>query len=154
MIVYRLSKEIYKNDLSGIGAEKFGGRWNNKGTRILYTAQSRALATLEVAVHLALTNVPKNYYLSAIQIPDELIVDYDQKRLKNKNWKSIPPINFTQTEGDHFIKENSALILKVPSAIVQGDFNYLINPVHKEFSKVKIIESELFSFDSRLFKAE
>lgn len=153
MIVYRLSKEIYKNDLSGIGAEKFGGRWNNKGTRMVYTAQSRALANLEVAVHLAFTNIPKNYYLTTLQIPDEFIVTYDQKYLKNKNWKSIPPINFTQTEGDKFVKENG-LILKVPSAIVQGDYNYLINPTHEKLSQVKILESELFSFDSRLFKAE
>jgi len=154
MIVYRLSKEAYKNDLSGIGAEKFGGRWNNKGSRMVYTAQSRALATLEVAVHMALTNLPKNYYLICIEIPDEFIVDYNQKRLKDKNWKSIPPINFTQTEGDQFIKERTGIALKVPSAIVQGDYNYLINPTHEEFSKVKILKSELFSFDSRLFKAE
>jgi len=152
MIIFRLSKEKYKNDLSGIGAEKYGGRWNNKGTRMVYTAESRALANLEVAVHLALKNLPKNYYLTSIEVPDTLIVSYNEKRLKNKNWRSNPPIEFTQSEGDAFIKANKLLVLKVPSAIVKGDFNYLINPLHKDIGTIKVLRSESFSFDERLFK--
>jgi len=152
MIVYRLSKEKYKNDLSGIGAEKYGGRWNNKGSRMVYAAESRALANLEVAVHVALKNMPKNYYLTAIQVPDKLIADYDIKRLENKAWKSNPPIEFTQLEGDAFVKAGKVAVLKVPSAIVQGDFNYLINPLHIDFKRIKVLNSELFSFDERLFE--
>ncbi|QCX02190.1 RES domain-containing protein [Aggregatimonas sangjinii] len=152
MIVYRLSKEKYKADLSGIGAEKYGGRWNNKGTRMVYTAQSRALANLEVAVHVALKSLPKDYFMTAIEIPETLITKYDEGRLKKKAWKSNPPIAFTQSEGDAFIKTDQTLILKVPSAIVQGDFNYLINPLHAEFGKIKILSSELFSFDERLIR--
>lgn len=152
MIVYRLSKEKYKADLSGIGAEKYGGRWNNKGTRMVYTAQSRALANLEVAVHVALKSLPKNYYMTAIEIPDALVTKYDEDRLKKKAWKSNPPIEFTQSEGDKFIMDNRALVLKVPSAIVRGDFNYLINPLHSEFGKINILNSELFSFDERLIR--
>ena len=151
MIVFRLSKERYKNDLSGIGAEKYGGRWNNKGTRITYTAESRALANLEIAVHVTLYGLPKNYYLTSIEIPDNLIIEYDQTRLKGRNWKSNPPLHFTQLEGDTFVNDNKGLILKVPSAIVQDDYNYLINPQHKDFGKVKIIESRPFNFDKRLF---
>lgn len=152
MIVFRLSKDNYKNDLSGIGAEKYGGRWNNKGTRMVYTAESRALANLEVAVHVALNGIPKNYFLTSIEILDQYIVEHDQKRLKDKNWKINPPIEFTQAEGDSFIKGNTGLVLKVPSAIVQGNYNYLINPFHKEFSKIRIIKSELFHFNERLFR--
>ncbi|WP_339709981.1 RES family NAD+ phosphorylase [uncultured Kriegella sp.] len=151
MIVFRLSKEKYKNDLSGIGAEKYGGRWNNKGTRVVYTAESRALANLEVAVHVALYGLPKNYYLTSIEIPEKLIIEYNQKRLKNQNWRSNPPLDFTQTEGDNFINDQKGLILKVPSAIVQGDHNYLINPLHHDFGKVKIVETNPFNFDRRLF---
>jgi RES domain-containing protein len=152
MIVYRLSKEKFKTDLSGIGAEKFGGRWNNKGTRIIYTAQSRALANLEVAVHVALKGLPKNYYLTSIEIPDSGVLTYNLKKLKGKNWQMNPPIPFTKIEGDSFIKANKGLILKVPSAIVKGDFNYLINPLHKEFQKIKVRSTEAFSFDERLFR--
>lgn len=150
MIVYRIAKEKYKTDLSGIGAEKFGGRWNSKGTRLVYTAASRALATLEVAVHIALKNIPKNYYLTAIEIPDPLITSYDIALLADKNWKTHPPIHFTQLVGDQFVA-SEGLVLQVPSAIVEGDYNYLINPLHPEFLNVKTIESVPFSFDSRLF---
>ncbi|WP_209401271.1 RES family NAD+ phosphorylase [Pseudozobellia sp. WGM2] len=152
MIVYRLGKEKYKNDLSGIGAEKFGGRWNSKGVRMVYTSQSRALANLEVAVHLTLKLVPTDYYLTIIEIPNECILQYSEKRLKHKNWKTHPPSEFTQGEGDKFIKENKILALRVPSAIVQGDYNYLINPVHQDIGKVKILSFEQFSFDKRLFR--
>ncbi|MFC4095744.1 RES family NAD+ phosphorylase [Euzebyella saccharophila] len=152
MIVYRLGKEKYKNDLSGIGAEKFGGRWNSKGVRMVYTSQSRALANLEVAVHLTLKLVPKDYYLTSIEIPDELILDYPEKKLQGKNWKTHPPSSFTQVEGDKFIKTGQKLALKVPSAIVQGDHNFLINPLHADIGKVKVLSSELFSFDKRLFR--
>jgi len=151
MIVYRLSKEKYKEDLSGIGAEKYGGRWNNKGTRIVYTAESRALATLEVAVHVALKSMPKNYYLTAIEVPNELIQNYNEKGLKNKNWKGNPPTEFTKLEGDNFVKRGKKPVLKVPSAIVQGDYNYLINPLHSACDKIKILNSEAFNFDQRLF---
>lgn len=152
MIVFRLGKEKYKNDLSGIGAEKFGGRWNSKGVRMVYASQSRALANLEVAVHLTLKLVPKNYYLTSIEIPDELILDYPEKKLQGKNWKTHPPSSFTQAEGDKFIRTGNILALKVPSAIVQGDYNFLINPLHSDIHKVEVLSSELFSFDKRLFR--
>ena len=151
MIVFRLAKEKYKNDLSGFGSEKFGGRWNNKGTRLIYTSQSRALAKLEVAVHVNLNKIPKNYFMISIEIPDKSIKVLNFKNLKGKDWKSNPPIDFTQTEGDRFANENKQLILKVPSAIVQGDFNFLINPMHPDFNLVKIVSSEPFEFDERLF---
>lgn len=152
MIVFRLSKKEYCNDLSGIGAEKFGGRWNNKGTRMVYTSQSRALASLEVAVHIPLHLAPNNYFLTAIEIPDELIQEYPQSRLRSQNWKSHPPSEFTQREGDTFIRDGKSLCLRVPSAIVQGDYNYLINPLHNDMPKVKILSSEPFTFDKRLFR--
>ena len=151
MIVYRLSKEAYKNDLSGLGSEKYGGRWNNRGTRMIYTAQSRALANLEVAVHIPLTIVPKDYYLISIKIPDSSIQIFDKSKLDKDIWRVHPPSHRTQLAGDDFVKKNDNLVLKVPSAIVPGDYNYLINPLHKDMNKVKIIDTLLFDFDQRLF---
>lgn len=152
MRVYRLSKEAYKNDLSGIGAEKYGGRWNSRGTRLIYTSESRALAKLELAVNLALHRIPKNYYLTTIELPSECIMEYDVRLLKGKDWKHNPPIKFTQKEGDGFVKSVETLALKVPSAVVQGDYNYLINPNHPNIQKIEIVRVEKFSFDMRLFK--
>lgn len=151
MKVFRLSKEKYIHDISGLGAEKYGGRWNNKGTRLLYTSQSRALAKLEVAVHVNLNRIPKNYHMVTIEIPDDNILQFDEEKLKGKNWNSNPPIEFTQIEGDKFVRDKKWLILKAPSAIVKGDYNFLIDPLHSDFNKVKILNTEPFIFDERLF---
>ncbi len=151
MRVYRLSKEKYKDDLSGWGAEKFGGRWNSKGTRMVYTSDSRALAKLEVAVNVALHRIPKNYFLTIIEIPKEHIGEYNTKLLDGKNWKNNPPIKFTQSAGDHFIKSGGHLALKVPSVVVKGDYNYIINPYHPNIGFLKIVDTQKFSFDMRLF---
>lgn len=152
MIVYRLSKQKYSDDLTGIGAELAGGRWNHKGTRVLYTSDSRALCTAEIAVHTPMGLVPKDYFLITIEIPDNLEMDELKKEDLPKNWRDFPYSGKTQEIGEDFINKRDILILKVPSAVVQGDYNYLINPSHKDFKKIKIKNKEPFSFDERLFK--
>ena len=152
MIVYRLAKKRFCNDLSGKGAELAGGRWNSKGMAMLYTSQSRALCLAEIAVHLPFGIVPIEYYLVEIDIPDSAsITEINAQQLK-KDWNSFPHSSETQQLGNDFIFKGKALVLKVPSAVVQGDFNYLINPKHAEFQQIKIKNTELFSFDERLFK--
>lgn len=152
MIVYRISRGKYKDDLSGTGAEINGGRWNNKGTKVLYTASSIALAMTEVAVHVPFGILPIGYFVISIEIPDVKISNVTDKDLRGTTWNSHPPSHITQKIGDDFIIANKDLILKVPSAVAPGDFNFLINPSHKEFSKVKIIKMSPFGFDQRLFK--
>lgn len=152
MIVYRLSKQKYSDDLSGTGAELAGGRWNHKGTRILYTSDSRALCTAEIAVHTPIGLIPKDYVLISIEVPDDISILEVQLNELPENWRDFPCSGTTQEIGDKFIKEKDALVLKVPSVVVQGDFNYLINPSHQDFHRIKIINKELFNFDSRLFK--
>lgn len=151
MIAYRLSKKKYSNDLSGIGAELAGGRWNYKDTRLVYTSDSRALCTAEIAVHTPIGLVPKDYYLTIIEIPDEIEVNSVKLEDLPKNWRNFPHTDITQKIGEEFVKKNDFLILKVPSAVVQGDYNYLINPSHKDFWKFKIKSTEPFNFDKRLF---
>jgi RES domain-containing protein len=151
MIVFRLGREKFKNDLSGKGAEKAGARWNSKGHAMVYTSESRALCTTEIAVHTPLGNLPVDYFLTTIEIPDTVpVLDLAIAGLP-KGWKSIPHSNSTQVIGDNFLAEGKFLVMKVPSAVVQGDFNFLLNPSHKLVSKVKILKTELFEFDERLF---
>jgi len=153
MIVYRLCKQIYANDISGRGAELNGGRWNNKGLPALYCACSRALAVLEVAVHVPYGIMPINYFTTLIEVPeDKGITKLNIDDLPG-NWKINPVGKATQYLGDDFLKSNINLVLQVPSAIVPGDWNYIINPLHPEFKSVKILKTEAFEFDLRLFKA-
>ena len=152
MIVFRLCKTKYKDDLSGKGAEKSGGIWNSKGQAMLYTSESRSLCTTEIAVHTPLGNIPLDYNLVSIQIPDD--ADIFEIKISDlaPDWKTFPHPGSTQLLGDNFLSDGKYLILKVPSVIVQGDLNYLINPGHKLFTKVNIIKTEAFEFDERLFK--
>lgn len=152
MIVYRLCKKAYANDLSGRGAETTGGRWNSKGTAVVYTSASRALCTVEIVVHVPAGIIPKDFCLVSISFPENTrILTLDPKDLPD-NWTKNPPPASTQKIGNTFIANHEALILKVPSSIIPEEWNYLINPAHKDFKKVKITAIEPFSFDARLFK--
>jgi len=151
MIVYRLARQTFIHDLSGYGAEKTGGRWNSKGRAVLYTAASRALAMVEVAVHVPLGIIPINYFIASIDIPDKDILKLKESDLPD-NWNSNPFTKNTQLIGDDFLRKADHLVLQVPAASVAGDFNYLINPRHPDFNKVKNKSIDPFEFDVRLFK--
>jgi RES domain-containing protein len=151
MIVYRLSKSKFASDLSGRGAEKTGGRWNSKGTALVYTSASRALCTTEIAVHTPLGNLAKDYMLVTIEIPESTpILDFSTIELP-RDWKSIPHAHSTQLGGDNFVAQGLFAVLKVPSVVVQDEFNYLINPLHPAAREVVIRGIEPFNFDERLF---
>lgn len=152
MNVFRLSREKYANDLSGKGAAIFGNRWNSKGVEMLYTAESRALAMAEVLVHMSLANLPDDYMMIEIEIPNSIQFEILELNRLIENWNSNPLNVQTQSLGDAFIHSKEKCILKVPSAVVQGDFNYLINPNHSEIDKIKIKSVTKFPFDKRVFK--
>jgi RES domain-containing protein len=152
MRVFRLSKRKYSKELNGKGAAKSGNRWNSKGTEIIYTAESRALAMAEVAVHLTLATLPSDYVMIEIEIPDNIIAKELILKELDEDWNNHPPNSITQKIGDEFIDSIKECLLKVPSAVVQGDSNYLINPYHPDFKKIEIIEITDFPFDKRIFK--
>ncbi len=152
MKVFRIEREKYlETTLQGIGAALTEGyRWNSLNTYLVYTAQSRALAVLEVSVHLDLSeDLPVDRHIVEIDIPDNLtILELKHDDLPD-SWDSKPPILETQFIGDDFVKEKTAAVLKVPSAIVPQEFNYLINPNHPDINKISVISTTPFIFDSR-----
>lgn len=152
MKIYRLSREKSTRDLSGAGARLHGGRWNSRGKNALYGAENISLAKLEVAVHLDLDLIPDDYCLIAIEIPEKTAVQVIEKSTLSEDWDTIPHSESTQLLGDYFLDENKLLLLKVPSAIVHQEYNFILNPNHPSFSSVKITYIELFTFDNRLFK--
>jgi RES domain-containing protein len=152
MRVFRLSKRKYATELNGKGAAKSGNRWNSKGVELIYTAESRALVMAEVAVHLTLANLPRDFVMIEIKIPDSISIDELKLKTLNKDWNSNPHTLQTQKLGDAFIDSKEACILKVPSAVVKGDFNYLINPHHSDLDKIHIVSITDFPFDKRIFE--
>lgn len=151
MEVFRLATAKYASDLSGTGARLHGGRWNQKGDAVLYTAGTRALALVEVLVHLTNAFLPLNYQLITIYIPDDSIIAFPIKSLPS-DWKNHEPNESTKKISAKWLTTNEYLALKVPSVVVEGEFNYLVNPLHADFSKVKVLKTESFSFDARLLK--
>ena len=151
MRVYRLSRAAYANDLSGKGASLKGARWNSTGVEMIYTAESRALALAEVMVHFTAAMVPADYRMVTIEIPDDLNIQHITLKDLPPDWHVFPYLSSTQATGDEFIHENKFPILRVPSAVVPGDFNFLLNPHHPDIKKVSILKTEKFPFDSRMF---
>lgn len=152
MRIFRLIRKKYGIQLSGKGAALSGNRWNSKGTELIYYADSRALAMAEVAVHLSLSILPKDYVMVEIEIPTSVsIVSLTTDELP-PSWNSFPHLLDTQKIGDDFVAERKSCVLKLPSAVVPGDFNFLINPHHADFASISIKGQEDFPFDSRLFQ--
>ena len=118
---------------------------------MVYTSDSRALCTTEIAVHTPLGLLPTDYKIITIKIPDSIKMLTVVVNKLPADWKSIPHSGSTQLIGDDFIRQNKSAVLKVPSAVVAGDYNFLLNPGHRDFSKIKVLSVEDFGFDSRLF---
>lgn len=149
MIVYRISNSLYSDDISGMGAKLNGARWNSVGTPMLYTAEHISLSILEMLVNTNFKdyNIPLD--LLYIQLPDTAaIAEVKLNKLKS-NWRE--DASFTRFMGDEFIKQQQSLLLKVPSVVVTQEYNYLANPLHPDFKKVKIIKTISFWPDKRLF---
>lgn len=157
MRVFRIEREKYLDTtLQGIGAAFTEGyRWNSLNTYLVYTAESRALATLEVSVHLDLSeDLPTDRYYVEIDIPADVeILQLDPEDLP-ENWDAKPPILATQFIGDDFVNEATAAVLKVPSSIVPPEFNYLINPNHPDAKRIRVISKVPLAFDKRMKWAE
>lgn len=140
--------------LTGIGVAYLEGlRWNSLNTFLVYTAESRALAMLEIAVHIdRREDVPTDRYYVEIDIPDNIeMLELGIEDLP-ENWHSKPPILETQYIGNDFVLQKSAAVLKVPSSIVYLEFNYLINPNHPDSAKIKVISTQNLIFDIRFKK--
>lgn len=149
--VYRIAKQKYIEDLTGIGAKTVGGRWNPKGVAVLYTSTSAALSALEVLAHLPAAYFPDDMSIATIELPEEPVSEIPFDKLPD-NWNKTPPPNDIQNFAMRWISENKYLGLKVPSIIIPKERNLLINPLHPEFYSVKLVNVEPFSFDTRLFK--
>jgi RES domain-containing protein len=151
MELYRLTREKFAGSLSGKGAALKGARWNSVGFELIYTAANRSLAMAEVAVHFTLATIPNDYVMVTLFAPDDISLSQLATKDLPSDWNAWPHSVSTQAVGDRFIVENKFAVLKVPSAVTRGDFNLLINPLHTDFSKIKIVHVEEFPFDRRIF---
>ena len=132
----------------GEGAGRFGGRWNSLGTRTVYTSATLSLAALETLVHL---NPPVAFKYVAIPIEfDEALVETFATSDLPADWNEEPPPPSTAEIGDRWVKESRSAVLELPSVIIPAEPNYLLNPAHSDFKRIRIGKPTPFSFDPRL----
>lgn len=152
MIVYRIANVKYKElTLSGIGAEKVGGRWNKVGTRAVYCSENISLALLEYFVHSEnIAYLPKEIVVAKIQFPDDFVIEELNKL--PETWNQYPYSSKTTEVFTNSAKDRNFFALRMPSAIVGFESNIILNPLYKEFGKIEIIEFIELPIDERLKK--
>ncbi len=140
-----LSKWVQKLVASG-----YPGRWNSKGVFMIYSSGSRALASLENLVHRSGEGLNNTFSTIVMEIPNDLEIEQIEMKNLPNDWFEYENYTVCQKIGDNWIENGKSCILRVPSAIIKMEFNYLINPNHKDFNKIKILNIEKFEFDPRL----
>ncbi len=150
MFVYRITGKKYAGDLTGRGAAVFGGRWNKKGSPVLYTGESKEIALLETIVHTPPLLIPALDILT-LEIPADSITILEITELP-KNRAVYPAPVILAEIGQKWIKDRKTVALKVPGCIIHTSYNYILNCSHPEYRKVRLIDQRSFKFDSRLKK--
>jgi RES domain-containing protein len=138
--VYRIAKTPYIHDLTGMGARLYGGRWNHKGVGIVYTAESRALATVEYLVHVPLSLIPRDLSMATLHIPDWITSKTIALVNLPANWRDYPAPPVLADLGTEWALSRETLLLRVPSAVVEHEWNILINPLHPDMPHVTIAQ--------------
>ncbi len=152
MLVFRIASSAFISDLSGMGSKNYGGRWNSVGRAVLYTSQNLSLAAWEVFVNLPSDQLPSNLRMATIEIPDTLLAKEIFEINLPPNWfEQVPPEKLAKI-GDHWLESLETAVLKVPSAVVRSEYNFLLNPAHPEFSNIKITSIAPFVFNPRSLK--
>ena len=149
MEVFRISKETRANILTSSGSEN---RWNKRGQKVIYTGSSRSLSTLELIVHksaIALT-VPYKVMVISIADDDNLVKQIHINELR-KDWRTLAAYSTLQNIGANWYDHQETLLLKVPSAIIHYEYNYVINTEHPDFTqKIHLVRIEDYFWDDRL----
>ena len=149
MEVFRISREEYSTSLSSSGS---ANRWNLKGQNVLYAGATRSLSSLELIVHKGSVKPALRYKVMVISFADEDQLT-QQVQIKDLpiSWRSIAAYANLQKIGSDWYTNQASLILKIPSAVIPVEYNYMINTEHPAFlSKIKLVRTEEYFWDSRL----
>ena len=151
MRVWRICLRRYRR-FDGEGARLYGGRWNHAGTSLVYTSGSLSLATLELFVHVDIDIAPAGLIAIPAEVPDNLRIDTLDLSSLPRNWRAYPAPEALKDIATAWINNSKTAVLAVPSAVIPSEKNYLLNPKHPEFRRIRIENSIPFEFDSRMWK--
>ena len=149
---HRLVQTRYvRNAFDGEGARLYGGRWNSLGTPMVYTAQSLALAAMELLVHLnSRRALEQRYQFLVAEFPEKLCRQVQEFYRNPRDWAADPARLSSMRLGDRWVREGKSAVLAVPSAVIRDEWNYLINPKHPDFIEIEVDKTKPFQFDARL----
>ena len=136
----------------GEGARRFGGRWNSPGTPMVYTSGALSLAALELFVHLDPQEEPSDLIAIQALLPKSLPIESFEASVLPSNWRDLPPPDELRELGDRWVREARTPVLSVPSVIVPRERNFLLNPLHPAIRRIRVVDWEPFTLDSRILK--
>jgi RES domain-containing protein len=151
MILYRFANKQFSDDLTGTGAKLYGGRWNHKGLAALYTSSSISLSLLEILVNALSLEHLQSLSLMKIEVPAGL--ETSVRTLKQLKAQWFDDVEYSRFIGSEFLQNRNFLMLQCPSSVVMEEYNFVLNPLHADYHKVKLVSAVEYQFDKRLFKA-
>ena len=151
MRIWRICKQQYAA-FNGIGAERYGGRWNSPGRRVVYCASSLSLASLETFVHTEPGLLPQDLVSVVAQLDDDVSRQVITIPTLPENWRNYPAPEHLQQIGNQWLIANNSAVLVVPSSVIPVENNYLLNPLHPDFPRIRIIDTTPFAFDPRMLR--
>ena len=147
-LAFRIVREAHAaTAFTGEGAALHGGRWNSRGARVVYTSATASLAALETLVHLN-PAMRFKYLIFPIEFDERLVEKLPPASLP-AGWRDEPPPPATKRLGDAWVKQARSAVLELPSVIIPGESNFLLNTTHPDFKTITLGKAEAFSFDSR-----
>lgn len=147
MLVYRITKAAYADRLVASGG---AARWNERGQFVIYTAATRALACLENVVHRSGEGLLDGFRVMVIEVPDDLVIETITVDKLPGNWFDFHQYDTCQRMGGDWLRRGQSAVLRVPSAIIAHEWNYLLNPAHPAFTRLRLVRTEPFIFDPRI----
>ena len=150
---WRLDKAKHAREaFTGDGARRVSGRWHRQGVPVVYVSESIALSVLEKFVHLGFDGSHIKFVYFNIEIPDSVTVEKLRTADLPDDWTAMPPGDSTKEIGSRWAREAKSAVLRVPSVLVPKSWNYLLNPAHRDFKKIRISDPMPFVFDARMWK--
>lgn len=137
--------------LSGEGARRDGGRWNRPGVPVVYLADSLPLAVLELLVRVQHVGVLGGFSTARVEIPDRVVETIDRTDLPD-GWRKSPRPEAVVAIGERWVREARTAVLQVPSALLPSEKNFVMNPAHRDFSKLRAGPIEPLDLDPRLLR--
>jgi RES domain-containing protein len=145
--IVRASRE--KTAFTGEGPWRYGGRWNSPGVHVVYVSEHQSTAAFEVFANRVPFILGEKYKAFHLQWPDSLTEIFPVKKLP-ADWRISPASRSTMEIGDHWVRERRSAVLALPSAITPADINFLLNPDHPDFKRIRIHPATDYDFDPRL----